>query len=247
MSRTKPQPSHFESGCRLNDKIPSMQTRRILPFAILFILLTALACQMPASVSLPQATPVATATVASGALLFEDDFSDSASGWDRRAVAEGVMDYNADGFRMVINGADTNFWSTTKRDLADIRIEVDEGKLGGPDENRVGLICRSADNSYYFFMITHDGFYGIGLFKDKQTTLLGQSEMRTHAIINRGANVNHLRADCIGDTLTLYVNGEQVAQAQDSTLTHGDVGLLAGAFSQPGVDIIFDNFVAIQP
>ena len=71
--------------------------------------------------------------------------------------------------------------------------------------------------------------------------------MQASPVINRGTNVNHLRADCVGDRLTLYVNGEKLAEATDATLTHGDVGLLAGAFSQPGVDIIFDNFVAIQP
>ena len=26
-----------------------------------------------------------------------------------------------------------------------------------------------------------------------------------------------------------------------------DVGLLAGTFAQPGVDVIFDNFVVLQP
>jgi hypothetical protein len=34
---------------------------------------------------------------------------------------------------------------------------------------------------------------------------------------------------------------------QDATLNAGDVGLLAGTFDQPGVDAIFDNFVALKP
>ena len=211
------------------------------------LLLVVLACQMPASAAPTRPVPEAATTLPSGALIFEDDFSDPNSGFDRRAVAEGITDYNADGFRMVVNTPQANFWSTAKRDLADVRLEVDEGRLGGPDENRVGLICRYTNNSYYFFIITHDGFYAIGLFKDGQAALLGQTEMQASPVINRGTNVNHLRADCVGDRLTLYVNDEKLAEATDATLTHGDVGLLAGAFSQPGVDIIFDNFVAIQP
>jgi hypothetical protein len=211
-------------------------------------MLTISACEMRLPPGGPQATPQPPApTYAPGALIFEDDFSDSNSGFDRRAAAEGITDYNADGFRVVVNAPQVNFWSTAKRDLADARLEVDEGRLGGPDENRVGLICRYTNSDYYFFIITHDGFYAIGLFKDGQTTLLGQAEMQASAAINRGANVNHLRADCVGDRLTLYVNGEKLAETTDATLTHGDVGLLAGTFSQPGVDIIFDNFVAIQP
>ncbi len=216
---------------------------------IALLLLAALACQVPAVPGAPQPTPThaPTMTIAPGALIFEDDFSDPGSGWERRAAAEGIMDYNAESYRIIANVPQTNFWSTAKRDLVDVRLEVDEGKLAGPDENRVGLVCRYTKENYYFFIISHDGFYAIGLFQDGQTSLLGQSEMQTHEIINRGTSVNHLRADCVGGTLTFYVNGQKLAEVEDATLTHGDVGLLAGSFSQPGVDILFDNFVAIQP
>ncbi|MFN3492305.1 MAG: hypothetical protein ACK40V_08820, partial [Anaerolineales bacterium] len=86
-----------------------------------------------------------------------------------------------------------------------------------------------------------------GLFKDGQAVLLGQSEMLSSSNINKGLAINHLRGDCIGNTLTFYINGLQVTQAQDSSLTSGDVGLIAGTFAAPGVDIVFDNFVVLQP
>ena len=71
--------------------------------------------------------------------------------------------------------------------------------------------------------------------------------MLSSSNINKGLAVNHLRADCIGDTLTFYVNGFQVAQTQDSSLVSGDVGMLAGTFNTTGVDVVFDNFVTLQP
>ncbi len=221
-----------------------MPTHHPLRLLFLFFLLTVLACQLPAQITAPQPLPT---QVAAGALIFKDDFSDPSTGWDRQAVEQGMMDYSSGVYRMVVNTTPTNLWSAAKKDLTDVRLEVDEGKLGGPDENRVGLICRYSGGDYYFFIVTHDGFYGIGIFKGGQTVLLGQSEMQSSAVINRGTNVNHLRADCVGDALTFYVNGQQVAVVHDSTLIHGDVGLLAGTFSQSGVDVIFDNFVAIQP
>ena len=95
--------------------------------------------------------------------------------------------------------------------------------------------------------MTSDGFYGIGLYKDGQATLLGQSEMLASSNINKGVAVNHLRADCTGNILTFYINGFQVTQAQDTTLPSGDIGLIAGTFAEPGVDILFDNFVVLQP
>ena len=157
------------------------------------------------------------------------------------------MDYDGGGYRLLINSPNTNFWSTPHKNFADVRMEVDSGKLGGPDENRIGLVCRFTGSDYYFFLMTSDGYSGIGLYAGGQAVLLGQSEMQSNENIKTGMAVNHLRADCTGDTLTFYVNGFQVASVQDGTLKSGDVGLLAGTFSGLGVDVIFDNFVALKP
>ncbi len=157
------------------------------------------------------------------------------------------MDYYSGSYRMLVNARQVNFWTSPHKDYTDVRIEVDAGKLGGPDENRIGLICRSNGKDYYFFLISSDGYYGIGIFTKGQAALLGQSQMQYSDKIKIGTNVNHLRADCSGDTLTLYANGFQLAQVHDPNFTHGDVGLLAGTFDQPGVDIVFDNFVVAKP
>ena len=157
------------------------------------------------------------------------------------------MDYDGGAYRILVNALQVNFWSTPHKDFSDVRMEVDAGKIAGPDENRIGLICRYTGNQYYFFIISSDGYYGIGIFNNGQAALLGQSEMQASDKIKTGAAINHLRADCNGDTLTLYVNGFQLAQVQDPNLKHGDVGLLAGTFTHPGVDVIFDNFVVMKP
>jgi hypothetical protein len=185
--------------------------------------------------------------VASGSILFQDDFSRPFTGWNRLRVDGGTMDYDGGGYRFLVNALNTNFWSTPNQDFTDVRLEVDTGKLAGPDENRIGLLCRFKDDDYYFFLITSDGFYGIGIFKDDAATLLGQNEMQASSNIHKGMAINHLRADCAGDTLTLYINGFETASVQDSNLKSGDIGLLAGTFSQPGVDVIFDNFVVMKP
>ncbi|MGE5465259.1 MAG: hypothetical protein ACM3PS_17985, partial [Syntrophothermus sp.] len=59
--------------------------------------------------------------------------------------------------------------------------------------------------------------------------------------------VNHLRADCTGDTLTFYINYNQVASVKDADFANGDVGLVAGAFTEPDVDVLFDHFLVMQP
>jgi hypothetical protein len=214
--------------------------RLLTLFSLLIVL--SLACSTVPVTSAPQDQ-----TALSGSVLFQDDFTRPISGWDRFLTAEGTMDYDGAGYRMLVNSQNTNFWSTPHKNFADVRMEVDAGKLGGPDENRIGLICRFTGDDYYFFLITSDGYYGIGIYKGGEAVLLGQSEMQVSSNIKTGLAVNHLRADCAGDTLTFYVNGFQVISVQDARLKSGDVGLLAGTFTQPGVDVIFDNFVALKP
>lgn len=210
--------------------------------SILLLIVLSLACSTSTIIPSPQASIAAPGTV-----LFQDDFSRPVSGWERMLADEGIMDYDAGGYRILVNSLQTNFWSTPNQNFSDVRMEVDVGKLGGPDENRIGLICRSNGSDYYFFIISSDGFYGMGVYSGGQAVLLGQSEMQSSSNIKQGLAVNHLRADCAGNTLTFFVNGFQIAQTQDSTLTIGDVGVLAGTFATPGVDIVFDNFVVLMP
>lgn len=214
-----------------------------LTTSTLVLILLSLACAYTPS------SPVAAGqqSIPSGTVLFQDDFARPTTGWDRLQAPEGIMDYDSGGYRILVNSLQTNFWATPNQNLSDARIEVDTGKIGGPDENRIGLICRFTGDDYYFFLISSDGYYGIGIYTKGQAMLLGQSQMQTNPNIKTGLAVNHLRADCAANTLTFYVNGFQVAQTQDATLTKGDIGLLAGTFAVPGVDVVFDNFVVLQP
>lgn len=215
--------------------------RHLILFSLLIIFSSACSKTAPTD-SVPQDV-----SVPSGSVLFQDDFARPVTGWDRLINDQGTMDYDGGGYRMLVNSLNTNFWTTPHKNFADVRMEVDAGKLGGPDENRIGLLCRFTGSDYYFFLITSDGYYGIGIYMSGQAILLGQNSMQVNSNIKTGMAVNHLRADCAGDMLTFYVNGFQMASVQNDALKSGDVGLLAGTFAQPGVDVILDNFVVLKP
>ena len=217
-----------------------MLPRRFLRLTFFIISLFILSCGLP-SIALPSPA------VPSGTALFKDDFSSASSGWDHAKYAEGIVDYDGGGYRILVNALEVNFWATPHKDFTNVRLEVDAGKLAGPDNNRLGLVCRSDGKSYYFFLVSSDGYYGMGIFQNGRSSLLGQSTMQASEKINTGFAINHLRADCNHDELSFYVNGSQLADVHDPTLLHGDVGILAGTFDQPGVDIVFDNFIVLQP
>jgi hypothetical protein len=181
-----------------------------------------------------------------GDILYQEQFEDNTTGWARVANDNGIMDYDRGGYRILVREPKLNIWSTSEHDFRDVRVEADVIRLDGPDENRMGLLCRYQGGDYYFFVISNDGYYVIGKFIGGLTLLLGQSEMTTSETIQTGT-MNHLRADCIGDKLTFYINFTEVASAIDADFPSGDVGVLAGSFAEPGVDVLFDNFVVLQP
>jgi hypothetical protein len=221
----------------ISDKIPRMKF--LCSLLSLFFLA---GCASTANPSVP-----VIAAAKPGDILYKDEFEDNATGWARLANDNGIMDYDNGGYRILVRKPKLNFWSIPKKNFSDARTEVDVIKLNGPDENRMGLICRYQSGNYYFFVISNDGYYAIGKFIGGMTLLLGQStEMQASDTIQQGT-MNHLRADCVGNTLTFYVNYKQVASATDKDLPSGDVGVLAGSFSEPGVDVLFDDFVVMQP
>lgn len=215
--------------------------RKFSLYHLLIVLLVPSLFLLSSCASLAASTPAP-----SGTILFQDTFATNVSGWDRLANDGGIMDYDSGGFRILIRQPNMNYWSTPQKNFGDVRMEVDVTKLNGPDENRAGLMCRYQNGDYYFFIVSNDGYYGIGKFIGGQTLLLGQTVMQPSEFIQKDA-VNHVRADCVGNTLTLYVNFNQVASAQDSDFVTGDVGVLAGSFTQPGVDVLFQNFMVVQP
>lgn len=213
---------------------------------ILLILLLA-AASLACSVLSPDASPTE-APAPDADVLFQDDFSSTDSGWDRVSVEEGITDY-ADGvYRIYVNTAETDVWANPGLSFEDVRVEVDATKVGGDDDNDFGLICRYLDSAnFYFFVVSSDGYYGIGRVIDGSQELIGDNAMLPTDEVNQGNATNRLRADCVGDQLSLYINGAFVASQEDATFTSGDVGLMAGSFSTAGTDIHFDNFLVRQP
>jgi hypothetical protein len=181
-------------------------------------------------------------------VLFQDDFSDPESGWDRVIVSDGVTDY-ADGvYRIFVNTSNTDVWANPALDFTDVSVEVDATKVDGENDNDYGVICRYQDGeNFYFFVISSDGYYGIGKISAGLQQLIGVDSMPPSDAIRQGNATNHLRAVCAGSKLSFYVNDQFLAEYEDTEFTSGDVGLVAGTFDTPGVDIHFDNFVVTEP
>lgn len=183
-----------------------------------------------------------------GDVLFQDDFSRSSSGWDRYQDPTYQADYSEGRYRITVAVPETDAWANPRLHFEDVRVEVEATKLGGPNDNVFGVLCRYQDpRNFYFFLLSSDGYVGVGAYKDGRRKLLSDSSLLPSLAVTQGAATNLVRADCIGYKLDLYVNGYLVSQAQAAEWMEGDVGLMAGTYEEPGADIGFDNFTVRKP
>ena len=210
-------------------------------FLVSSLLFSALACQAVSAGGSGSGQP-------SGSVLFQDDFSDPSSGWDRVNVDDGITDYADGAYRIYVNSSDSDVWANPGLKFDDVYVEVDATKIGGSDDNDYGVVCRYQDgDNFYFFVISSDGYYGVGKVLQGEQQLIGMDSMPPSEVIKKGNVTNHLRAGCVGSKLSLTINDQLLGEYDDTDFTAGDVGLVAGSFSEAGVDIHFDNFVVTKP
>jgi hypothetical protein len=131
---------------------------------------------------------------------------------------------------------------------SNVILRVQTWRSAGPEDNLFGVICRyeNADN-FIFFVLSSDGFMGIGQYLDGSRQLLTDESLLPFEAIRPNDNINLIEARCVEDDLALLINGQLAAQAKDETISTGDVGLLAGTYAQGGVEVRFDNFSMLQP
>lgn len=182
----------------------------------------------------------------SGTVLFQDDFSNPDSGWPHGSNAF----YDSGGYVIYVADADTEHWAIPGKSFqADVVVEVNAARRGGPENNDYGVMCRVQDlDNFYFFWISSDSYQVIGKRENGEMKFLSSDQMQFTDGIKGGTETNRIRAECVGNTLKLVVNGRTVARVTDDTFTGGgDVGLIAGAFDEGGVEIFFDNLTVSKP
>jgi hypothetical protein len=187
-------------------------------------------------------------TVNPGEVIFQDDFSREDSGWDRYLDDDYNADYIDGTYVIKVLSTNVTAWSRPHLDLENVLIRVEGLHRSGSENNVYGVICRYIDyENFYFFMIGSDGYAGIGKFIGGEKELLSHETLLPTDAIGPIDEVNLIQAACVDDDLTLWINGKQIFKVAASDLSHGDVGLLVGAYDEGNVEIQFDNFSTMMP
>jgi hypothetical protein len=181
-----------------------------------------------------------------GKVLFQDDFTDPESGWERDIGKNLMADYYHGSYRILVNEPYYIVWGLLNLDVRDVIVDVEATKASGPAEDFFGVICRYQDKeNYYFLNVASDGWYLVGKVKDGEELTLG--EAGTNTAIHQGNTSNRIRAECIGDTLSLYANNTRLIQVTDQDFESGAIGLMGRTYGNPGTDLLFDNVMVTRP
>jgi hypothetical protein len=186
-------------------------------------------------------------------VVFEDDFSSQAYGWNDAGSERAGAHYNNGAYRIYAErnsgtrgGAPTGASSVYPSAPAKLSIEVDAQKLAGEYDTWYGVSCRVGADSAYAFVVG-DGHLEIG----KRTS---SSDYQVLKVVQAPAvdadAKNHLSVNCNGDEGSVYLNlyvGDDFVEWTDSEnpLPIGTVGLFVSSLedAQTAVEVEFDNFV----
>lgn len=195
------------------------------------------------------AVPLVTQTAsASGPmLLYEDDFSNAASGWEVSSQG-GLKDYYQGTYHIKVADPNILSWSVIDQSYGDVAISVDVAFTGAAEMAEMGVVCRMQNNQdFYFLTLRSDGAYAVFKMYQGNEIFIGMEGYQFSDAIHTGLNTNRIDVSCRGQELSIAANGVHLITVEDSSYHVGDVGLIAGAFNQTDVNVYFDNFSVSQP
>lgn len=179
--------------------------------------------------------------------VFEDDFSDDGSGWPNTQVADhqakGIMLYDGSGGYQMTPLDDQTFGivpAPRQAGSGDVAIDTNVFLYTGVGQGTAGVVCRQSDNdNFYAFMVSGGHGYAILKVRNGQGETLASG--RFEGTMPNIADVR-LGARCEGAKLSLEIDGNPVAEAQDGDFSKGRSGLIVLGERTAGTSAVFDNF-----
>ena len=131
--------------------------------------------------------------------------------------------------------------------LDEVRIEADIIHNNG--NGYYGFHCRETPSgTYYTIFITTDGYYGFGENRNDQLTILESGPLPELDPPIDPKGENHVRADCRGNALTLYINDVPIDRTTIPAWNIGYVGMMIGTRLEDNrLTVFYDNLVIYTP
>lgn len=185
-------------------------------------------------------TPLPQMTSNSAQLAYEDDFSNTDSGWRESSDEEACYSYQNGEYNIAVSnpGIVYSSWNRLVGEQTNFIVEVDTRVLSSVDTCEYGVLFRRNDNNdFYEFRIVGNR-YTVEKYFQGEWSYLKRSTASSY--IKTDGNKNNLRVACLGTTIEVYVNGQRLTTLNDDSLTSGKISLMA---SEANTSVNFDNFI----
>jgi hypothetical protein len=219
-----------------------MKRKTAIILAIAVLALAALACN---AITGGGATPTASATV-----ILSDDFSTVR--WGTGTDADSSIEYANNALQMIVYTKNYFVWSTPDAEnYQNLHAEATVINNGTDSTTAFGIICnkQGATSNFHYLVVTPAGEYAIARATEGQSDvfLTNNDQWGTSDQIAENAASYRVGADCGNGTLTLYVDGQQIASVSDPTYTSGGVALMVWSGEEAtSTNVSFDDFLMTQ-
>ena len=239
--------------------------RNILMFSVLLLLLTSAGCGIlpvsptAAPTSPPAATPVAetivptptTAPVVDNNVLYQDDFTNPATGWTEEKFDNYFVGYHEpEYYHIEISSPNYKIamFSPGKESFEDASIQADaftvSAKTAATGDFAYGIAFRRSGDQYYAFTIS-PRTKKWSVLKSSSSALDVLSE-GTDDSIHDLDTADALRVDMQGTDFNFYINNEPVGQISDPDYASGEIGFFVQTFDASNAHIHFDDLTILQ-
>jgi hypothetical protein len=183
-----------------------------------------------------QATPAAADAVQGLAPLFDERFASNDAGWPSNPVGATLITNGTYRITTRQAGQFAAVGAPVANVPADVVVNASFRKLAGPAGGGYGIIVRdqdqtlrdgtSQDGHYYVLEVGDKG--EVGIWRRDADHWVDLLPWQHADAVNTGAASNDLSVRAVGNTLSLSVNGSQVATRNDNTFSSGRAGLFVG-------------------
>lgn len=185
-----------------------------------------------------------------GDIIFEDSFDSDANGWstgefkddytqNEVTIKEGQYYFNVNPLQPAYVEK-----MLPRQQFGDFILTVEATPQDSEEHYSYGIAFRENSAGHtYTFELGNDGLYAVFLFDGEWHTLKDWSN--TKAI--KMGETNQIAVIAKGDSLTFFVNDQELTTVKDDTLTEGEIGFLVELFEEDKpATVAFDNLV-IRP
>jgi len=185
-------------------------------------------------------------------VLFEEDFEVEHAGWqdwDQSATDQDTRSIEDGAYKLLAIEPNAKVWGGHPElgTIADFILDVDMSMLSDSQESAYGVYFGYVDDENFttFIISAKQQFYFGSKVAGNWTIFNDWDES---SLINAGAGTNHLIIEAQGSEIFVYVNGELLAQVDNSPSIEGDIKpYLQAAQSESNVPVAFDNMVVLVP